>query len=252
MISLYNSNELEVNECIMNRELKWKTDFNWNVIESIPLFNKYRLNSLIEWIMMTSNKLDIDRQTYYASISICFKFCSKYSNVTYNNLLLIGATSLFIANKFYSENNISICNILLCTRCSYTFNDMISMEKIILNTLKWNINVVTCIDWVDIYIKNIGFDIKDKQSFYYIEYMYTLIDDVFYINEFLEVSIMQPSKFIEIFFQMFFRLQSNHDIIKTKNTLLLEYIINTYMKNNTFNDFFKKNDDDINKRYNIM
>lgn len=110
----------------------------------------FEMRSLVvNWLIKTVTDLKINDATYFQTIYLLDKYLINVE-VQYEELLLVGVTSLWIASKMLELYDISIEDLIIITENSYTVKEMIVMEKKILQELKFDLIVPSPIIYLNI------------------------------------------------------------------------------------------------------
>ena len=93
---------------------------------------------VIEWLSYTVCYFSQSNETLFMSINIMDRYISK-KKISLNILQLVAISSYLIASKYEDTNYPLINDLIYICKNIYTQNDIISMEKDILNTLNFDI-----------------------------------------------------------------------------------------------------------------
>ncbi|OMJ70999.1 hypothetical protein SteCoe_30900 [Stentor coeruleus] len=161
--------------------------------------NKHEINEslrakMVDWMIEVITKFELSIKTFFLSVKIMDKYlqlsCTQHMN---NDILLIGITCMFIATKL--EDVVS-CRLKTFVRAighgKIKAQDIINMEKIILITLGFEIDMPVCVDFL------------------------TLICGIYGVPDY----IRKATENLLIIFQLFSNLQ-NHPSLETGCALYL-------------------------------
>lgn len=161
--------------------------------------NKHEINEtlrakMVDWMIEVITKFELSIKTFFLSVKIMDKYLQlSETRHTNNDILLLGITCMFIASKL--EDVVS-CKLKTFVRAighgKIKATDIISMEKIILVTLGFEIDMPVCVDFL------------------------TLICGIYEVPEY----IRKATENLLIVFQLFSNLQ-NHPSLETGCALFL-------------------------------
>ncbi|RWW79794.1 hypothetical protein BHE74_00011900 [Ensete ventricosum] len=97
---------------------------------------------LIDWLIEVHYKFELMDETLFLTVNIIDRFLASQS-VVRKKLQLVGVTAMFLACK-YEEVSVPVVEdlILICDR-AYTKEELLEMERLIINTLQFNMSVAT-------------------------------------------------------------------------------------------------------------
>ena len=93
---------------------------------------------LIEWLSYVVFYFSQSNETLFMSINIMDRYITK-KKISLNRYQLLGISSYLIASKYEDTNTPIITDLIFICKNIYTYDDIISMEKDILNTLDYDI-----------------------------------------------------------------------------------------------------------------
>merc|ERR1711990_77848 len=93
---------------------------------------------LMDWIVEVHMKFDLMPVTLYMTVQIIDRFLSK-KQVSRSKLQLVGITAMFIASKFEEIYPPEVRDFVYISDKAYTGEEIIKMERAILNALKFEI-----------------------------------------------------------------------------------------------------------------
>ncbi|CAG7721077.1 unnamed protein product [Allacma fusca] len=118
----------------------------------------HRMRSiLIDWIVEVTIEFDCCEDTLFLAASIIDRFLSKM-NVPKSKLQLIGTASLFIACKYEETTPPGIKDFVYITDDTYTKDQILRMEQIILQALNFDLMPPTAYDFVKAYCSLLQLD----------------------------------------------------------------------------------------------
>ncbi|EEC81339.1 hypothetical protein OsI_24522 [Oryza sativa Indica Group] len=124
---------------------------------------------LIDWLIEVHYKLELLDETLFLTVNIIDRFLAR-ENVVRKKLQLVGVTAMLLACK-YEEVSVPVVEdlILICDR-AYTRTDILEMERMIVNTLQFDMSVPTPYCFMRRFLKAAQSDKKlELMSFFIIE-----------------------------------------------------------------------------------
>ncbi|KAF4793551.1 G1/S-specific cyclin-E1 [Turdus rufiventris] len=108
---------------------------------------------LLDWLMEVCEAYKLHRETFYLAQDFFDRFMATQQDVVKTLLQLIGVTSLFIAAKLEEIYPPKLHQFAYVTDGACTEDEIISMELIIMKALNWNLNPLTVVSWLNIYLQ---------------------------------------------------------------------------------------------------
>uniref|UniRef100_A0A1J3IB36 Cyclin-B2-2 n=1 Tax=Noccaea caerulescens TaxID=107243 RepID=A0A1J3IB36_NOCCA len=97
---------------------------------------------LIDWLIEVHDKFELMNETLFLTVNLIDRFLSKQA-VVRKKLQLVGLVALLLACK-YEEVSVPIVeDLVVISDKAYTRHDVLEMEKIMLNTLQFNMSLPT-------------------------------------------------------------------------------------------------------------
>ncbi|CAL9782682.1 unnamed protein product [Musa acuminata subsp. burmannicoides] len=124
---------------------------------------------LIDWLIEVHYKFELMDETLFLTANIIDRFLASQT-VVRKKLQLVGVTAMFLACK-YEEVSVPVVEdlILICDR-AYTKEELLEMERLIINTLQFNMSVATPYVFMRRFLKAADSDKKlELLSFFIIE-----------------------------------------------------------------------------------
>lgn len=124
---------------------------------------------LIDWLIEVHYKLELLGETLFLTVNIIDRYLAQ-ENVVRKKLQLVGVTAMLLACK-YEEVSVPVVDdlILICDR-AYTRADILEMERMIVDTLEFNMSVPTPYCFMRRFLKAAQSDKKmELLSFFIIE-----------------------------------------------------------------------------------
>ncbi|KAL5199972.1 hypothetical protein ABZP36_021175 [Zizania latifolia] len=148
----------EGSSCVSPNYMSTQTDIN----------EKMR-GILIDWLIEVHYKLELLDETLFLTVNIIDRFLAR-ENVVRKKLQLVGVTAMLLACK-YEEVSVPVVEdlVLICDR-AYTRADILEMERMIVNTLQFDMSVPTPYCFMRRFLKAAQSDKKlELLSFFIIE-----------------------------------------------------------------------------------
>ncbi|KAF7105127.1 hypothetical protein CFC21_105965 [Triticum aestivum] len=124
---------------------------------------------LIDWLIEVHYKLELLGETLFLTVNIIDRYLAR-ENVARKKLQLVGVTAMLLACK-YEEVSVPVVEdlILICDR-AYSREDILDMERTIVDRLEFNMSVPTPYCFMRRFLKAAGSDKKlELLSFFLIE-----------------------------------------------------------------------------------
>ncbi|XP_047329930.1 cyclin-A2-1-like [Impatiens glandulifera] len=123
---------------------------------------------LINWLIEVHLKFGLMQETLYLTVSLFDKFLSLVT-MKRNEMQLVGLTVLLLASKYEDFYHPSVSDLIDIAE-SYTCDQMLAMEKLILNKLMFRLNIPTAYVFMLRFLKAAQSDSKlEHLSFYLCE-----------------------------------------------------------------------------------
>ena len=124
-------------------------------MEKQPDINCNMRSILVDWLIEVSEEFSLDNRTLYLAVSYVDRFLSVMS-VQRGKLQLVGIASLFIAAKFEEIYPPDATDFVYVTDDTYTLEQLLRMERLILETLDYNVSAPTFGDFLDLFLGAAG------------------------------------------------------------------------------------------------
>lgn len=137
---------------------------------------------LVDWIIEVVDELKMRRDTLFTCINVIDRFLSKMA-VLRGKLQLVGTTALLICSKFEEIHPPELKIFSYITENSYTDEEILRMENIIVRALKFDICIPTIATFIDflLFCSQLDKDTKLKNFANYIGEL-VLLDPLSYFN----------------------------------------------------------------------
>ncbi|KAJ4806220.1 Cyclin family protein [Rhynchospora pubera] len=107
-----------------------------------PDINEKMRAVLIDWIFEVHDKLELLQETLFLTVNLVDRFLA-IQNISSTKLQLVGVTALLLACKYEEATAPPIEDLIAICVCSYTRAELLEMERLMLNTLQFNMWVPT-------------------------------------------------------------------------------------------------------------
>lgn len=108
-------------------------------------------STLINWLIEVGDQYDVETETIHLAVSYIDRFMSIMS-VGRSKLQLIGITALFIAAKYEEVSPLDIQELVTISGNAFIVTQIVKMEQIMLQVLKFNLCVPTAYAFLSTYI----------------------------------------------------------------------------------------------------
>ncbi|KAE8124505.1 hypothetical protein FH972_019383 [Carpinus fangiana] len=124
---------------------------------------------LINWLIEVHFKFDLMQETLYLMVALLDRYLSQ-ATIKKNELQLVGLTALLLASKYEDFWHPRVKDLVSISAESYTRDQMLAMERLVLKQLKFRLNVATPYVFMLRFLKASQSDTKlEHLAFYLIE-----------------------------------------------------------------------------------
>ncbi|XP_075694521.1 G1/S-specific cyclin-E1 isoform X1 [Rhinoderma darwinii] len=124
-----------------------------NLFQRHPELQQSMRSILLDWLMEVCEVYKLHRETFYLAQDFFDRFMATQENVVKTRLQLIGITSLFIAAKLEEIYPPKLNQFAYISDGACTEDEILSMELIIMKTLKWCLTPMTVVSWLNVYLQ---------------------------------------------------------------------------------------------------
>lgn len=137
---------------------------------------------LIDWLVEVAEEYKLLPQTLYLTVNYIDRFLS-YMSVLRGKLQLVGAACMLVAAKFEEIYPPEVSEFVYITDDTYTAQQVLRMEHLVLKTLSFDISIPTCLDFLSRYLLAAG-GTSESQLKYLSQYLceLTLIHSKIYLK----------------------------------------------------------------------
>ncbi|KAI9109636.1 hypothetical protein K1719_019266 [Acacia pycnantha] len=124
---------------------------------------------LIDWLIEVHDKFDLMHETMFLTVNLTDRFLAK-KNMIRKKLQLVGLVAMLLACKYEEVSVPVVGDLILISDKAYTRKEVLEMEKLILNTLQFNVSVPTPYVFMRRFLKAAEADKKlEHAAFFLIE-----------------------------------------------------------------------------------
>ncbi|XP_021906068.1 G2/mitotic-specific cyclin-1-like [Carica papaya] len=124
---------------------------------------------LIDWLIEVHYKFDLMRETLFLTVNLIDRFLSQQA-VVRKKLQLVGLVAMLLACKYEEVSVPVVEDLVLISDKAYTRNEVLEMEKLMLNTLQFNMSYPTPYVFIKRFLKAAQSNKKrEMMSFFLIE-----------------------------------------------------------------------------------
>ncbi|XP_068645457.1 cyclin-B2-2-like isoform X2 [Aristolochia californica] len=119
---------------------------------------------LIDWLIEVHYKFELVDETLFLTVNLIDRFLERQS-VVRKKLQLVGVTAMLLACKYEEVTVPVVEDLLLISDRAYTREEVLAMEKLMINTLQFNMSVPTPYVFMKRFLKAAQSDRKLQQQF---------------------------------------------------------------------------------------
>ncbi|KAI3824243.1 hypothetical protein L1987_05693 [Smallanthus sonchifolius] len=124
---------------------------------------------LIDWLIEVHHKFDLQPETLFLTVNLIDRFLAKQS-VARKKLQLVGLVAMLLACKYEEVSVPVVDDLIFISDKAYSRNEILEMEKLMLNTLEFKISFPTPYVFLKRYLKAAQSDSKlEQMSFFLME-----------------------------------------------------------------------------------
>ena len=168
--------KLENTQCLKDNESEYEDDI-LNYLKKLAMENRPRIgymnkqpdinysmrSILVDWLIEVSEEFSMDNRTLYLAVAYIDRFLSLMS-VQRSKLQLVGTASLFVAAKYEEVYPPDASDFVYVTDDTYTQEQLLRMEQLILKTLGHNVSLPTVVDFLDIFLAAVGCKLDENSE----------------------------------------------------------------------------------------
>ena len=132
-----------------------------------PHINAKMRAILIDWLVEVHLKFKLMPETLHLTVNVIDRFLAR-KQVTRKNLQLVGVTAMLVASKYEEIWAPEVRDFVYISDKAYTRDQILNTEKMMLNTLKFNMTVPTGYHFMNRFLKAAKADKKLEQVAMYL------------------------------------------------------------------------------------
>lgn len=146
---------LDIWQCLKECELEYP--MNYEHIRQQKDINEKMRAILVDWLVEVHYRFSLQTETLFLTINIIDSYLSQ-KHILRTKFQLLGVTSLLIACKYEEIFFPDLKDFVYITDKSYSKNEILLMEREILNTLQFNVTIPSPLRFFEIIALNYNFD----------------------------------------------------------------------------------------------
>ncbi|KAG5069625.1 G2/mitotic-specific cyclin-1 [Glycine max] len=124
---------------------------------------------LIDWLIEVHDKFDLLHETLFLTVNLIDRFLAKQT-VVRKKLQLVGLVAMLLACKYEEVSVPVVGDLILISDKAYTRKEVLEMEKLMVNTLQFNMSVPTAYVFMKRFLKAAQADRKlELLAFFLVE-----------------------------------------------------------------------------------
>ncbi|XP_014521177.1 G2/mitotic-specific cyclin-1 [Vigna radiata var. radiata] len=124
---------------------------------------------LIDWLIEVHDKFDLMHETLFLTVNLIDRFLAKQT-VVRKKLQLVGLVAMLLACKYEEVSVPVVGDLILISDKAYTRKEVLEMEKLMVNTLQFNMSVPTAYVFMKRFLKAAQADRKlELLAFFLVE-----------------------------------------------------------------------------------
>ncbi|XP_021732198.1 G2/mitotic-specific cyclin-2-like [Chenopodium quinoa] len=140
-----------------------------NYMDSQPDINEKMRAILIDWLIEVHYKFELMEETLYLTVNLIDRFLA-LKPVVRKKLQLVGVTAMLLAIKYEEVSVPVVEDLILISDKAYSRQEVLDMEKLMINSLQFNLSIPTPYVFMKRYLKAAEADKKiELLSFFLIE-----------------------------------------------------------------------------------
>lgn len=123
----------------------------------------YMRKMVAEWMLEVCEEQQCEEEVFPLAMNYIDRFMSVV-DIPRTRLQLLGAVSMFLASKLKETNPLSAEKLVVYTDSSITLEDLMTMELLVLNKLKWDLSAITPHDFLEQILSRIPMETDLRNS----------------------------------------------------------------------------------------
>lgn len=141
------------NLLMMEREQLGTPAIEW--LQQHPTLDAGMRAVLVDWMMEVCREFEMQRESFYLSISVLDHFLSAVRQVHQSKLQLVGVASMLIAAKMEEIYPLKVHELALITDGAFSTAELRKMEKCVLEKLDWDVYFISPLQFTVSYLNRI-------------------------------------------------------------------------------------------------
>ncbi|XP_056685056.1 G2/mitotic-specific cyclin-2 isoform X2 [Spinacia oleracea] len=140
-----------------------------NYMDRQPDINEKMRAILIDWLIEVHYKFELMEETLYLTVNLIDRFLA-IKSVGRKKLQLVGVTAMLLASKYEEVSVPVVEDLVLISDRAYSRQEVIDMERLMINSLQFNLSIPTPYVFMKRYLKAAEADKRlENLSFFLIE-----------------------------------------------------------------------------------
>lgn len=148
-------NMLELEECYLIQ----------NTYFSSEITSEMR-STLATWMLEVCEEEKLTNEIFYLSMNLFDRFMCSMKNSSFQpdktHLQLFGVTCMFIASKVRSSEQLNAFKLIEYTDNSIRLEELLELELLVLEKLRWDVDLITPNDYLEIYLHKFGLNANEN------------------------------------------------------------------------------------------
>ena len=128
------------------------------VMDRHPILKSKMRSTLLDWLSQVSAVYRLHRESFYLATDFFDRYMAVATDVQKGQLQLIGITCLYIAAKFEEISIPELKHFAYVTDGACTVQEIMDLERVILQTLHWDLTPATPCFWLNVYLQLRNYD----------------------------------------------------------------------------------------------
>ncbi|GKT36365.1 Cyclin like protein [Aduncisulcus paluster] len=156
----------EIYAYLLEQEMKFAPPPGYLATAQTEITSKMR-SVLVDWISEVHTRLKLANESFFHAVTIIDRFLAK-KKIAKSQLQLVGIACLLIASKFEESYTPCVKTFLYMSGQTYRRRELLEMEKVVLNTLKFQLSNPTSITFLRRYARIAGMSNRDRYLSFYL------------------------------------------------------------------------------------
>lgn len=153
---------------------------------------------LVDWLVEVAEEYKLTQQTLFLAVNYVDRVLAKLV-VLRHHLQLIGIACLLIASKYEEIFPPTVDDFVYIADYTYSRRQLLDMEKLVLNSLKFQLSAATCVDFTSRFLFCAGINNQDTPAFMLANYFNELSLCDFSFSKYLPSQITAASVCLAVY-----------------------------------------------------